>query len=81
MEVWSFLISLELPEGRVEMGNYSLPFKSKIGARVCVVAEQRHKNLHGIITHHVKYITHTGASIKMFFKELHFELDNGGTHL
>ena len=46
MEMWSFLISPELPEGRVEMGNYSLPFKSKIGVRVCIVAEQRHKNLH-----------------------------------
>lgn len=63
------------------MGNYSLPFKSKIGVRVCLVAEQRHKNLRGIITRHVKYIIHVGASIKLFFKELHFELDDSGVHL
>lgn len=80
MKVWS-LINLELREGRAEMGNYSLPFKSKIGVRVCLVAEQGHKNLCGIITRHVKYITHAAATIKMFFKELHFELDDGGAHL
>lgn len=45
------------------------------------MAEQRHKNLRGIITRHVKYTTHVGASIKLFFKELHFELDDGGTQL
>lgn len=63
------------------MGNYSLPFKSKIGVRVCLVAEQRHKNLCGIIARHVKYRAHAAASIKMFFKQLHFELDDGGVPL
>jgi hypothetical protein len=61
-----------LPEGRVEMQNYSPLSKSKIGAKAVLVTGQRHGNLTGVITCGVKYITHVDAPLNMCSKGLYF---------
>lgn len=44
MGVWSYLVSPELLGERVEKENYFPPFKSKLGGKDILIAEQRHKN-------------------------------------
>lgn len=45
MGVWSFLVSFELLGGRVEKGNYFLPFNYKLGGKRILMAEQRLKTV------------------------------------
>lgn len=52
----SFLVSLELLEGRVEKGSYFSPFHSRLGDKGILMVEQRHKNCFGIYISYAKCV-------------------------